>query len=156
MTHQVATPTSTEGQLPFAPSWIDRTIGWIDRLPGDTWLFYLVSLLAIQLLLHVIFWVDGAVPVGSFSFVVAANGLFVIYWLALYHYLTRIGSTSLRTFRPLLKVADSEIPLIDYRLATLPARLGWLGVAIGVPFGLAEAFDTIISVIIITAKKLFK
>jgi hypothetical protein len=138
MTEQVATPASRMAHLPFAPSWIDRSIGWIDRLPGDTWLFYLLSLLVIQLLLHVIFWVDGSVPVGSFSFVVAANGVFVIYWLALYHYLTRIGSRSLRAFRPLLKVADSEIPSINYRLATLPARLGWLAVAIGVPFGLAE------------------
>jgi hypothetical protein len=138
MTDHIATPPFRKTRVPFAPSWIDRTIAWIDRLPGDTWLFYLLSLLAVDLLLHVIFWVDGAVPVWSFSFVVAANGFFVIYWLALYHYLTKIGSRSLRLFRPLLKVPDSEIPAVDYRLATLPSRLGWLAVPFGVVFGVTE------------------
>lgn len=138
MTEHPSASTQLTTNIPYPPSWIDRAIGWIDRLPGEPWLFYLLSLLVLQLLFHLLFWVDGAVPVGSFSYVAAAHGFFVIYWLALYHYLTKIGSRSLRGFVPLLTLPESQIPLIDYRLATLPGRLGWLAVALGVVFGLVE------------------
>jgi hypothetical protein len=58
----------------------------------------------------------------------------VFYWLALYHYLTRVGSRSLQSFRQLLETDSSEIARIEYELATLPRWLGWLAIPLGVGF----------------------
>ena len=138
MTDHSATARFHDAAQPYPPSWIDLAIARIDRLPGEYSLFYLLSLLATVLLFHIVFWVDGSVPLGSFSYVVAANAFFLIYWFALYHYLTKIGSRSLLVFRPLLPVSDSEIDRIDYRLSTLPRTLGWLILPFGFLFGLME------------------
>jgi hypothetical protein len=119
-------------EMPFPPSWIDRLIAWIDRLPGPTWLFYVISTLVVGFLGNAILWIDGSMPVGSFDRLVTVFAIFVFYWLGLYHYLTRVGTRSLQTFRPLLKVDAVEFARIDYELAKLPRRLGWLAVFLGI------------------------
>ena len=35
-----------DASLPYPPSWVDRLMAWIDRLPGPPWLFYLAAFLA--------------------------------------------------------------------------------------------------------------
>jgi hypothetical protein len=121
---------STEARYPL--SWIDRLIQWIDRLPGPAWLFYLVSIVALMLLITVVLWIDGTVPIGSYGFIPGVFPPFVFYFLALYHYLTRIGSRSLRAFRPLLDVDEADLAQIDHRLATLPPWAGWLSIVFAV------------------------
>ena len=56
---------------------------------------------------------------------------FVLYFLALYHYLTRVGSKSLQAFRPLLEVDETYLAEMNYRFANLPRWAGWLSIAIG-------------------------
>jgi hypothetical protein len=97
--------------------------------------------LAIVFLGSVLFWIDGSVPFGSFNPLIIISGLATFYWLVLYRYLTRVGSRSLTTFRPLLAVDDSELALIDYELGNLPSRLGWLVI----PIGLVSAAATVLS-----------
>jgi hypothetical protein len=138
MVEPILSATSRNEPVPFTPSWIDRLILWIDHRPIPSWLFYVLSSLGLILFLHAIFWIDGAIPVGSMDYFVTANAFFVVYWLVLYHYLTRVGSRSLAMFRPLLPAADSDIPSIDYRLSTLPQRLGWASVLLGILFSLRE------------------
>lgn len=122
-------------EAPFQPSWIDRLIQWIDRLPGPTWLIYVLGIVTASLLSIVIVWIDGSVPFGSIGRFDDIFNPIHFYPLALYHYLTRIGSRSLQAYRPLLDVDDAGIAQIDYELATLPRRLGWLAILLG--FGLA-------------------
>ncbi|MGA9534114.1 MAG: hypothetical protein WBR18_15460 [Anaerolineales bacterium] len=117
-------------ELPYSSSWIDGLIRWISGLPGPSWVFYLLSTLALGLLITVVLWVDGSVPFGSYGSMQGIFPPFVFYFLALYHYLTRVGSRALRTFRPFLDVDESELVRIDYELATLPRGLGWIGIVI--------------------------
>lgn len=124
-------------EVPFPPSWIDRLIIWIDNLRGPAWLFYMLGTLAIAVLGNVLFWIDGSIPIGSVDRNITIFAIIVFYWLVLYQYLTRVGSRSLLTFRPLLKADDSEIARIEYELATLPRWLGWLTIPLG--FGMAAA-----------------
>lgn len=131
MALHVEQSANRSSEAPFPPSWIDRLIQWIDHLRSPVWLSYLLSVLAALLLINVILWIDGSVPLGSADTIDVIFPPFVIYPLALYHYLTGIGSRSLQTFRSLLDVDDSEVANIDYELATLPRWLGWLAVPLG-------------------------
>jgi hypothetical protein len=108
----------------YKPSWIDRLIQGIDRLPGPAWLFYMVGILALALLIIVILWIDGSVPFGSYGSFQGIFPPFVFYFLALYHYLTRVGARSLQEFRPLLEADESEFMPINYELAS-----SWIGMA---------------------------
>lgn len=123
--------------VPFPPSWIDRLIAWIERIPGATWIFYLMSVLVFGILINAVFWIDGSVPIGSFDPENTGFALFVVYWVGLYQYLTGVGARSLKGFRPLLNVDDAEIARIDHELATLPRWIGILAFPLG--FGLAAA-----------------
>lgn len=119
-----------EGRYP--PSWIDRLIKWIDRLPGPAWLFYLAGVLALAAAITVVLWIDGSVLFGSYGSFQGVFPPFVFYFLALYHYLTRVGSRSLQEFRPLLELENADFARTDYELATLPRGLGWLAVALAI------------------------
>lgn len=126
--------TIKESGVPFPPSWIDRLIVWIDRLPAPSWSFYLLSILFLAFLGNAIFWVDGSMEVGSIDPVNTLFALFVMYWLAFYQHLTRVGSRALRTYRSLLDVEDVEFARIEYELSTLPRFQGWLTIPIGVGY----------------------
>jgi len=122
-----STVPSMEAQ--YRLSWIDRLVQWIDRLPGPNWLFYLVGILALASFITVVLWIDGSVPFGSYGSFQGIFPPFVFYFLALYHYLTRIGSRSLQAFRPLLNNADeTSLAQTDYRLTKLPRWAGWLSI----------------------------
>jgi hypothetical protein len=121
--------------VPYPPSWFDRLLVWIEELPGPEWLFYTSSLVVIAIVINAVFWIDGSAPFGYFDPFNTTFSFFVIYWPALYRYLTRVGSRSLRSFRPLLKADEAEIDRIDYEITTLPQSVGLLAIPLG--FGLA-------------------
>lgn len=117
---------------PYPPSWVDRLIGWIDRLPLPAWLFYVLCTPALAVLITVVLWIDGSVPVGEYGSIQGIFPPFVFYLLALYHYLTRVGSRALAAFRPLMEADEIEFARTEYELATLPRGLGWLSIVIAV------------------------
>jgi hypothetical protein len=121
-------------ELPYSPSWIDRFIDKIDRFPGPIWIFYLLALIGLFLFINLILWIDGGLPFGEFEFDNSSFAFFVVYWFALYQYLSHIGSLALRTFRPLLDVDENEFNSLDYELATLPQWLGWLCIPLALVF----------------------
>ena len=116
---------------------MDRLMVWFNHIPRFTWLIYLLSVLVIAGLINSIFWVDGSTPVGTIDPGLTGFALFVVYWVGLYHYLTNVGTRSLRVFRPLLDVEDSEITRINYELSNLPRWIGLLAILLG--FLLASA-----------------
>jgi hypothetical protein len=113
-------------------SWVDRLIEGIDRLPGPQWLFYVGCTVLLALLISAILWIDGSVPFGSYGSVQGIFPPFVFYFLALYHYLTRAGSRSLKTFRPLLEADESTLAQAEQRLTRLPRWAGWLSIGLAV------------------------
>ena len=134
MAKHVEDSTIRSAEALFPPSWIDRLIRWVDRLPGPAWLFYLSGVLATALLINAILWIDGSLPYGSAGSIDAISPPLVFYPLALYHYLTRVGSRSLQTYRSLLAVEDASSAQIDHELAALPRQLGWLAILLGLGF----------------------
>lgn len=119
-----------DDQPPYPPSWVDRLTWWVDRLPIPAWLTYTLGVLLVALMITLTLWVDGSVPIGSYGTFQGIFPPFVFYFLALYHYLTKVGSRSLGRFRPLLEADEAEFARIDYELATLPRGLGWLAIVV--------------------------
>ncbi len=126
--------------VPFSPSWIDRLIVWIDRIPGYAWLFYVLSVLGFAVLVNAVFWIDGSTPIGSIDPGNTGFALFVVYWVGLYQHLTNVGARSLRIFRPLLDIEDSDIVRIKHELSTLPRWIGLLAILLGFGFAAAMTF----------------
>ena len=62
------TPTSAVGEaIAYKPSWIDRVITTVERLPMPYWLVYLALFAAEVAVFHVVSWVDGWVPPFQFE-----------------------------------------------------------------------------------------
>jgi hypothetical protein len=123
-------------------SWIDRLTIWIDHLPLPAWLFYLVLMVVGEFLFNLIFWIDGSVPFWQRVSLQSASPSLVILSVALYHYLTRVGSQSLQDFRPLLEVDEAEIAQIDFSLNYLPSWMNWILLILTVPGSVWYVFSS--------------
>lgn len=124
--------------VPYPPSWMDHFVVWINQLPGPAWLFYVLSVLGLSLVINAMFWIDGSMPIGSLYTAGTGFAVFVVYWLALYQFLTIVGARCLKDFRPLLEADDNEVSRIAYELAILPSWLGWLALPLGLAFAAAS------------------
>ena len=125
-------------EIPYPRSWIDRLIQGIDRIPGPLWIFYIAALLTFALLNNAVFWLDGSLAPGSFDPVRVLDSFFIVFFVALYHHLSLVAKRSFQEFRPLLKSPDSELRVLEYRLTTLPRRLGWLAIFVGTGLGITS------------------
>jgi len=127
---------------PYAPSWVDLLTGWIERLPGPSWAFYLLLWLVLSLLANAVKWLDGSLSPGAIDpllvFIVADT----VYFLGLIHYLNGAADRALRAFRPALAVSEDEYARLHYQLTTLPALptllVSGLGAAVA---GLSTLFN---------------
>jgi len=128
-------------ETPYRPSWIDRLIEWINHLPIPVWLFYTLGILFVAFLINIGFWIDGSLPFGSIDVENTIFSILVFYWLALYQYLSRVGSKSLQVFSQLLEAGNVELARVDYELTTLPRWLGWLAVPAGIGLGVLSIFS---------------
>ena len=139
MTEATTTPLRTDLRDPdfrSPRSWMDQLIQWISHIPGPSWLFYVAALLAFALLNNAVFWLDGSLTVGFFDPVRVIDSGFIVFFVALYHHLSVLAGRCFRDFRPILKSADTELGLLEYRLTTLPRRLGWTAILVGVGLGI--------------------
>lgn len=127
------TPASSPGVF-YTPSWIDRFVDWLDRLPGPAWVYYVLGTLAFAMLVNGMLWIDGSLAFGAVDRLSTSFAVLLFYWLALYHYLTRVASRVLQDFRSLLNAPDPEISRIGHELTILPRWQGWLAVALGLVF----------------------
>ena len=142
MTKDATAHNSETVMLLYPPSWVDRFIDWVKRLPGPSWLCYLVLWFAPFLMANAIKWLDGSQPPGTielFSTISVSDG---VYFLALMHYLKGTAGAAIRAFRPALAVSEDEYTKLDYQLTTLPARGVLLASGIGAAIaGLTVLFN---------------
>lgn len=117
---------------PYPPSWYDRLSSRIDRLPGPSWLAYLLLGAAGMLVLTGVQMLAGAYQPGKYLVLHLFLGSQFAYLLGLMRLLDRSAAAALDAFRPVLDFprrarqapADKESSLeeLRYRLTTLPPR----------------------------------
>lgn len=111
---------------PYSPSWVNRLTDWVARLPGPSWVYYLLVWLILFAAMTLMQWNQGAYPVGTFNkFHLAVTGSSPLL-LLLVRYLNRTAATAMENARPLLRVTETEFQELNYRLTTLPARAGFV------------------------------
>lgn len=117
---------------PYPPSWYDRLARRIDRLPGPSWLAYLVLGVAGMLVMVGVQMLAGPYHPGKYLALHLFLGSQFAYLLGLMRLLDRSAAAALETFRPVLHLprrlrggqADVATALeeLRYRLTTLPPR----------------------------------
>ncbi len=128
-------------QALYAPSWVDRLLDWIDRLPIPALAFYLIVYLLAALGAHLTSWLNQTLPWGEPSLLALLNGI----WLPLVFFVVKdtdaLAAEAMRRFEPLVRNKPNEFQELSYRITTMPAAIpailylvslvimGWLAIS---------------------------
>ncbi len=122
MTTSNSIQKNVEDVLPYPPSYVDRFMNWVKRLPLPYWLTYLVLFLLHTLINHVFGWVDRSIPAFTFKPLVPIFPLWLWGPLAIMTYLDAIALDALSKFSPLLDISPESMRRLEYEFTTMPAR----------------------------------
>jgi hypothetical protein len=107
---------------PYAPSWLDGIVTWIDRVPGPAWLAYLVFSALALVWTTLVGWATGLVPIGSIDATQTSYAFYLVMPFATFHVLKRAAPTALRRFAPAMDATPAQLEGFEYQLTTIPAR----------------------------------
>jgi hypothetical protein len=107
---------------PYAPSYLDRFMGWVQRLPLPYWLTYLLLFILQSSIGHVLSWYDGWLPAFTFSPLLLVFPLWFCGPLAIMTFLNTISVEALSVYGPLLDASPEMIQRLKYEFTTMPAR----------------------------------
>jgi len=117
---------------PYPPGWLDRTIDWIDRMPGANGI-YSLALLVVQLAwVAGLLWLGGKTSIRSIDLPRTFLVVITPYLLWFRFHLDRHATAALQTFRAALDVSDAEFRRLNYELTTLSARATRIVTAVAV------------------------
>jgi hypothetical protein len=92
----------------YSPSWVDHLTGWVNRLPGPSWSYYIGLALLLFIFQVIALLIEGLFPINRIDtahfFLAAATP----YMLALIHYFDRQASFALVKLRPSMDTGDKE------------------------------------------------
>lgn len=105
-----------------SPSWVNRFIALVDRLPVPAWLTY-VALTGVAILVsNAQSWASGTLEPGEFSVAFTYYGILLVAPVWLIAYLDRAARASWRSFRPALAVEEERVSRLREELTVIPAR----------------------------------
>ena len=117
--HELA-PAAAPFVPPYQPSWFDRIMALIDRLPGSYAVWYGVFALLCFALVTLARLVAGMPPFGDDLGLLAFSSLMLGFPAFLLHSLNRTAAGAFTAFEPALQSSD-EVTLLRYHLTTAPA-----------------------------------
>jgi len=122
----------TDHPDPYPPSWIDRLQAWVDTLPVPAWVVYLVVFLCVVVASHLVAWVEGYVPIGSFDVYFSSTAFFLVIGYGGIHLLDQIAAGAWTRFRPLTSLDDGDARRVAFELTTMPVRPVLICVLLGI------------------------
>lgn len=125
-----------EDSPPYPPSWVDRLINWVRRLPVPAWVFYLALGLGLTFVLTFAAWAGGVLPPGALVLDYFLSAMTCAYLLALIHFLDESAAVALARFRPVITVDDAGYDRLYYQLTTLLARPALIASGLGAAYSL--------------------
>ncbi len=106
---------------PYAPSWLNHLLDWIERLPGPTWAIYGVFAVLAAVGGHYELWSSGRKPVGEFDPAQVFWGVYLPAQLWIIQYLDRVARSAFETFRPAVDLDEATATRLRYELTVTPA-----------------------------------
>lgn len=128
MNNQMQTRTSDPVQKnpreiqPYPPSFLDRFMRAIQRLPFPYWLTYFLLFVLQSALNHILAWMDGWLPTFTFNAIMLIFPLWQWCTLAIITYLNTTSEAALSSFRPLLVVDEDALKRLRCEFTTMPTR----------------------------------
>lgn len=107
---------------PYPPSFVDRLIGFVLRLPVPYPLTYFLLFVFDSALFHIVAWVDGWLPAYQLSPFAFMFPMWLWGPLAIMTYLNSVSLEALNNFRPLVDIPDETLSRLKYDFTTMPAR----------------------------------
>lgn len=105
-----------------APSYLDRFMIAVQRLPSPYWVTYLMLFILQSLLFHVLAWVDGWLPAYTFSLLLLLFPLWLWGPLAIMTYLNKTSRIELSRFSKLLEIDEDSMNDLKTKYTTMPTR----------------------------------
>jgi len=136
MSHPATTTTAPAAAAGYAPSWLDRLLRAVDRLPWPWYATYATVFILGQAAIAGLRADAQAGWAQRFLEPPRVFWLWSVYLPAFTHYLGRVAREKLLRFREVLGLDDDAFRALAYRLTTMPfwppLVLGLLSVALGV------------------------
>jgi hypothetical protein len=118
----IAKRVSAGESYPYPPSFLDRFMNFVERLPIPYWLTYLLLFLVQSTLMHLLAWADGWVPAYRISPILFLFPAWQWLTLAIMTYVDSVSVQALSIFAPLLGIDEAERKRLEYEFSTMPAR----------------------------------
>lgn len=119
---------------PYPPSWVDRWMDWVDRLPIPWWSFYVLLALAWSGIVALVLWQTGVYAAVGFHPMQVWLPTLAVYLLGLMHGLNRTAVSAMGRFRPAFHGDDAAFAAANDRMTTLPRRPTFIVALIGILF----------------------
>ena len=97
---KAAAAEQTSWGQPYAPSWVNRLIWTIDRLPGPTWAWYVGATVVGIVMSNTQMWITGAVPVGELTISYRFYGVLNVALVAAMAWLDQVAHAAVTSFQP--------------------------------------------------------
>lgn len=110
------------GTIYYPPSFLDRFMDFIERLPIPYWLTYLIFIIVQSTIVHILAWIDGWIPAYTIHPILLLFPLWQWLPLAIMTYVDSVSIQALSAFRPLLDVEENELERLKYQFLTMPSR----------------------------------
>ena len=126
--NQIETRTSdpmqqnTSETRPYAPSFLDRFMDFVQRLPSPYWLTYFVLFILQSIIAHTLAWIVGWLPAYTFSPILLIFPVWLWGPLAMMTHLNLVSLEALSSFSPLLDVEEERLNMLKYEFTIMPAR----------------------------------
>jgi hypothetical protein len=116
--------TQLEGRetQPYLPSWFNRLNAWLDRMPGPIWITYVSFALLLFVLGVLIQILEGSNQSVTFHPIINIALFQIAYVLSLLSFLDKQALNALVKISPILKLNESKVETLKFRLVTLPSQ----------------------------------
>jgi hypothetical protein len=106
----------------YSPSWFDRFMTWVRRLPGPNWLAYLVMvglLAGVSVIIQMLENLSQPIVLQPIYLLTLFQ---IFYVLTLLDFINKRAEKALESYRPILQGDESQYISLKNRLTRLPAR----------------------------------
>ncbi|HZY46049.1 MAG TPA: hypothetical protein VFF70_15025, partial [Anaerolineae bacterium] len=106
----------------YPPSFLDRFMKAVERLPVPYWLTYLALFILESAIFHILSWIDGWLPAYTVNPLLLLFPLWLWGPLAIITYLNSISLGALASFAPLLNIQEESMQRLKNEFTTMPTR----------------------------------